>query len=75
LIKSEWQQSGGRFDWTIKVPPNTTATIYVPATDAGSVTEGGRPVSAKTSGVEFLKMDKNYAVFQIGSGNYRFVSQ
>ena len=29
-IRSEWRIDGGTFDWTVEVPPNTTATAVLP---------------------------------------------
>ena len=40
-IESDWKIEGGAFLWNVAVPPNTTATVYVPARDAAAVTEGG----------------------------------
>jgi alpha-L-rhamnosidase len=58
----------------ITIPPNTTATVYVPAKDAASVVESGRP-AAKSGGVKFLRMEKDRAVYEVGSGMYEFVSK
>ena len=30
-IVSDWKITAGRFTWNVTVPPNTTATVYVPA--------------------------------------------
>ena len=30
-IESSWRRKGGRFEWDITVPPNTTAEVYVPS--------------------------------------------
>ena len=61
------------FQWNITVPPNTTATIYVPAKNAHDVTEGDTP-AAEARGVKFLKMEEGRAVFSVGSGSYNFAS-
>jgi alpha-L-rhamnosidase len=74
LIKSEWREDAGRFDWRIEVPANTHATIYVPAKSAEQVTEGGRP-AAKAAGVEFVKLEGGRAVFRVGSSKYDLVSK
>ena len=29
-IRSEWRVENGTFDWTVEVPPNTTATVVLP---------------------------------------------
>jgi len=57
----------------VTVPPNTTATVYVPAKNEGMVLESGRP-AAKADGVKFLRMEKDIAVYEIGSGVYTFAS-
>ncbi len=45
LIASDWQRKDGVFRWNVTVPANTTATVYVPATSAESVTENGKPIA------------------------------
>jgi len=40
---SDWHIDRDRFVWTIVVPPNTTATAYVPAIKGTIVQESGRP--------------------------------
>jgi alpha-L-rhamnosidase len=72
-IVSDWKIDGGLFRWDVTVPPNTTATVYVPATEDGSVTEGGRP-AASAPGVKFLRIDGLAAVYAVASGSYSFVS-
>ena len=74
LIASEWKAEDGRFEWNITVPPNTSAMIFFPATDATAVTEGGQP-ARQAAGVEFIAQQADRAVFKIGSGEYRFVSR
>ncbi len=73
-IRSEWRRRGDAFFWNITIPPNTTATVSVPAGRAEQVTEGGRP-AASAPGVEFLRMDHGRAVFRLGSGAYLFESR
>jgi len=73
-IASDWRIKDGKFSLDVAIPPNTTATVYVPAVDVGGVTESGRP-AAKSDGVRFLRMDAGKAVFAVGSGTYSFKSQ
>jgi alpha-L-rhamnosidase len=70
-IASNWKLDGETFRWMITVPPNTEATVYVPAKDAASVSESGRPAN-KAEGVKFLRMEKDRAVFEVTSGKYEF---
>lgn len=72
-IVSHWQRKGGSFDWQITVPPNSTATVYVPADRVEAVTESSQPANA-VEGVKFLRMENGAAVFEVESGSYRFVS-
>lgn len=72
-IASHWTREQGNFDWRISIPPNTTATVFIPTSSATTVTEGGQPAT-KAEGVTFLREENGYAVFRIGSGSYRFVA-
>jgi len=73
LIKSSWQKTSSAFQWEITVPGNTTATVYIPARDKAQVTEGGQNASS-AKGVKFLKIEGDYAVYEVGSGSYSFSS-
>jgi alpha-L-rhamnosidase len=68
-IICKWRKRGGQFQMTVTIPANTMATVYVPAHTAEEVSESGKPAKM-TKGVRFLKMEKDYAVFEVGSGNY-----
>jgi len=73
-IRSEWHQSGGRFDLRVAIPANTTATVYLPAKDLKSVMEGGKALDT-VAGVQSAKMEADQAVLEIGSGEYHFISR
>lgn len=73
-IVSAWKRDGETFTWSVTVPPNTTATLHVPAGAASDVEEGGRP-AGKSDGVKFLRMANGRAVFSAGSGSYEFASK
>ncbi len=70
-IVSDWKVEGGTFHLRAIVPPNTTATVYVPTAAPDSVTEGGRP-AAKSPGVRFVTAENGVAAFQVESGTYQF---
>jgi len=72
-IKSSWHKSGKTFYWDITVPCNTTALVNVPATDEALVTESKQKASSSEN-VQFVQMESDYAVFEIGSGHYHFQS-
>ena len=72
-ISSHWKRDGKRLQWAVTIPPNTTATVYVPAGKVADVTESGHPANS-AQGVTFLYMDKDKAVFTVDSGSYEFIS-
>jgi alpha-L-rhamnosidase len=72
-ISSNWKREAGQFTWEVAIPPNTTATIYVPAKDAAGVLESGQTAS-KFKSLKFLRMEDGNAVFEAGSGQYSFRS-
>lgn len=72
LIKSSWKKEGSSFHWDVTIPCNTTATVYIPASAKTAVTENGQQLSSKD--VKFIKMDGQYAVYEVGSGSYTFSS-
>jgi alpha-L-rhamnosidase len=73
-IASEWKLENGKLTMHVTIPPNTMATVHVPAQVADAVTEGGRP-AAEAPGVKFLRMDAGAAVYEVGSGCYTFESR
>jgi alpha-L-rhamnosidase len=68
-----WTRDGDQFTLEVTIPANTTATVHVPATDAASVTEGGVP-ARDAAGVRLIRVEGDRAVYEIGSGSYRFTS-
>lgn len=74
IAKSTWVRTPGKLSINITVPPNTTATVYVPAGKIADVTESGQPAIG-TEGVTFLHMENKKAVFKVATGDYRFISR
>ena len=72
-IVSDWKVKDGRFDLTVTIPANTTATVYVPAADPAAVKEGGKP-AADAAGVKFLRVEDGRTLFEVGSGTYHFTA-
>ena len=70
-IESSWRVADGKLKFDVTIPANTTATVYVPANDAASVMESGKPASGSV-GVQFLRMEDGAAVFRVQSGRYSF---
>jgi alpha-L-rhamnosidase len=70
-IAASWKRDGGAFTLSVSIPPNTSATVWMPAKDTASVTESGHPV-AHARGVKFLRTEGDSALFEIESGDYMF---
>lgn len=70
-ISSNWKREGDTVSMEITIPPNTTATVFVPAKDAADVTESGKPANT-AEGVKFLRMENHAAVYAVESGSYEF---
>ena len=75
LIKSSYTKTAKTFSWNVTVPPNTTATVYIPASSKDEISEHARMVREDTNhgDIKFIKMDNGRAVYEIGSGDYAFV--
>jgi alpha-L-rhamnosidase len=73
-IASAWKAEGGQFELDLTIPANTTATVYLPASDVAVITEDGKELG-QASGVKFQRMDGGRAVLAVESGAYRFASK
>ncbi len=71
-VVTDWKINGRSFTLNVTVPVNTTATLYVPASEQSAVTESGEPAE-EAEGIEFLRMENDAAVYRVGSGRYQFV--
>ena len=74
LIRSAWQRQEETFRWQVTVPPNTSATLYLPARNIADVVESGRPAS-NAPGLKFLGQDGERLVFEVPSGQYEFLAR
>jgi alpha-L-rhamnosidase len=73
-ITSNWKRNDGSLEMEIDIPPNSSATVYLPTSDKSSVREGGkRPANAE--GVTFLRQEEGHAIYQVASGEYHFEIQ
>jgi alpha-L-rhamnosidase len=73
LISTAWTNTGSAFNVAVAIPPNTTAQICVPTTNASAITESG--VSAASSpGVTYVGVSNSAVIYSVGSGNYMFSS-
>lgn len=70
-LSSGWKLEKDKTVIDVEIPANTSATVFIPALNAASVTEADQPLSAnkdiKVSGTE-----DGYIVLKLGSGVYHF---
>ena len=71
LISSKWQNTPDEFRWSVAVPVNTSATLYIPTDTPEDVFEN-RMKAKRCEGVKFLRIEKGNALYEIGSGEYEF---
>ncbi len=70
-IATEWKQEGKQFQLMTEIPPNTTATVWLPASEAGQVKEGNLPL-ADAPGVLDVRQSDGGLQVEVGSGRYVF---
>lgn len=70
-VSCSWKIENDKLLMDIEIPANTTATIYVPASNAAAITESGKVLSALTD-IKVTGAEDGYMVLQLGSGKYHF---
>lgn len=71
LIATDWKKTGNRFYLEVTIPTNTSATVFLPAKSASSVTESGKALKGQ-KGFEILTAKNGSVPVKVGSGVYRF---
>ena len=72
---SAWSIEGERFRLKVTIPPNTTATVHVPAADGAAGLRVGPRRSKRRRASSILRADGEEAVLSVGSGDYEFVGR
>jgi alpha-L-rhamnosidase len=72
-LEVDWERDGSEFELELTLPPNSYGTLHLPAADAATVRESGRPVS-QVKGIRFIKQENGRAQYELQSGTYRFKS-
>jgi hypothetical protein len=72
-IVCNWKRDGNDFNLNVTIPPNTTATVFIPANSPEVVKESGK-LARQQTGVSFLRMEFGRAAFSVQSGEYNFKS-
>jgi alpha-L-rhamnosidase len=61
-IASDWRIASGRFVWKLTVPPNTTATLYVPSAGPVQGVEGLKPLGQRDGATVFAAPAGSYTL-------------
>ena len=65
-IESSWSIDGEFCNYQFKIPPNTSATLYLTTADADNITEDNKVVS------NIVKTEDGKVILELESGTYRF---
>ena len=76
IIESDWKREGGKLLFQFVVPPNTTATAFVPADNLNSVRMDGHALSPKVVIGHVRETDVPKLILRLEPGRHAFeVSQ
>jgi alpha-L-rhamnosidase len=73
-IVSSWHRTGNKLNLKVTIPPNTSATVYIPSRESEGILESGKPISDEHS-IRYLGDRNGYTTYQVGSGTYNFESK
>jgi alpha-L-rhamnosidase len=72
-ISSHWAKQDNKLNWTIEIPANASAIIYIPSKSKDDIKESGKD-AGNIEGMQFLRWENGIALFKAGSGKYELVS-
>jgi len=70
-IGSQWTVDKREILWKIRIPANSKARVFIPASAPAAITEGGRKLE-KIEGVRYVETRKDKVLLEVGSGDYEF---
>ncbi len=71
-VTSGWEIKDGKTYYTVEIPNNTKADIFLPANSADEITEGEKAL-ALDKDITVGKTENGYVGLKVGSGIYHFV--
>jgi alpha-L-rhamnosidase len=71
-VVSAWKLDGDTFTLDVTVPANTRATVTLPTSDPGKVTENGKSLN-QAEGVSNVRIENGKVCCETGAGRYSFV--
>jgi alpha-L-rhamnosidase len=73
-IAVDWKRADGAFSLDLSVPPNTSASVYLPATAGNDVSESGKPVRDAAGVKSVTAGPSGVQIVEVDSGTYSFSS-
>jgi alpha-L-rhamnosidase len=70
-IKVEWRLNKTQYEYSVEIPPNTSATLHLPTRALDTVSVNDTPMEV-AKGVKFLQYEDGVSVCEIQPGAYRF---
>ncbi len=71
LVKSAWKTTDQAITLEVEVPANTKAMIFIPASSAEAISEGGKAITTVKE-ISLKGSEGNYIKIETGSGKYSF---
>jgi alpha-L-rhamnosidase len=71
IIRSEWNRTDSMLNMDVSIPVNTTARIFIPASDPENVFESGEKLK-DVRDIKIAGTENGSLIIEAGSGNYRF---
>ncbi|WPU92391.1 family 78 glycoside hydrolase catalytic domain [Mucilaginibacter sabulilitoris] len=73
-ISSSWKKAAGKFELSVSIPANTTATICLPVNKTALITADGQNIKSRKD-MKFIGYRDGKALVKAGSGNYTFTAR
>lgn len=67
-IISNWKYNSGNFELNVTVPPNTTASVFIPGNNVDEIIIDNK-------NIEFIEQEDNLFQYEVPSGQYTFISK
>lgn len=71
-VVSEWEKKKEILTLHVKIPANTTATVYLPTENSIDIQENGIAIQKLNTVIENLGHKNGQTILKIGSGDYHF---
>lgn len=68
-IECDWRIEQGQFYLQLTVPPNSTATVFLPVEENSIVFDNEQPITQSTD-IKLIRVEDKYAVLDVNSGIY-----